>query len=304
MSSAWPTVPSPFLKLFSTFPLHTYPPIPPPAHLRGTPAAPTLWIHPPPAASDCLSADVECLKWQAYLALTPARAAGSGRIALRWDIPAEGALEGRLPNLHLPDGTLVPAHDIAAVGEGAQAAEAPHEGYRGPAEKDESRAWVELLEGVVHAALILASPPKPWSPIQLLSAPAPDTIDALLPTPAPSIASASLMPLTLPLHLPLPWVSKKMDRQRDSVFAQYAVAVHALSERLGTDKWFLGSDAPTPLDALLFAYLHCILTTPLDKSKRDLREEITRHVNLVAWEWRVRGLVRKGFVPEHEAGKA
>ena len=112
-----------------------------------------------------------------------------------------------------------------------------------------------------------------------------------------------------------------MDRQRDSVFTQYAVAVHALSERLGTDKWFLGSEcvpcpaictekctdpscsAPTPLDALLFAYLHCILTSPLDKSKRDLREEITRHVNLVAWEWRVRGLVRKGFVPE-QAGKA
>ncbi|KAL1660831.1 hypothetical protein GGF50DRAFT_105960 [Schizophyllum commune] len=300
---SWPTLPSPFLKLFETFPLHTYPAIPPPSHLRCTPSVPTLWIHPPPEASDCLSADVECLKWQAYLALTHAAARQQQRIALRWDIPAEGALEGRLPNLHLPSGDLIPAHNIAAFEDGALGEEPENEGYRGPQEKDESRAWVELLEGVVHAALILASPPKAFSPISLLSSPTPDTIDALLPTPAPSIASASLLPLTLPLHLPLPWVSKKMDRQRDSVFTQYAVAVHALSERLGTDKWFLGSDAPTPLDALLFAYLHCILTSPLDKSKRDLREEITRHVNLVAWEWRVRGLVRKGFVPE-QAGKA
>ncbi|TRM70498.1 hypothetical protein BD626DRAFT_423358 [Schizophyllum amplum] len=292
---SWPTVPSPFLKLFETFPLHQYPPIPPPAHLRCTPTAPTLWIHPPPEESDCLSRDVECLKWQAYLALTHAAARQQRRIALRWDIPAEGALEGRLPNLHLPSGELIPAHDIPSFEEED---EPEWEGYRGPQEKDESRAWVELLEGVVHAALILATPPPAFSPISLLSAPAPHTINSLLPTPAPSIAVSSLLPLTLPVNLPLPWVSRKMDRQRDSIFTQYAVAVHALSERLGTDKWFLGSDAPTPLDALLFAYLHCILTSPLDKSKRDLREEITKHVNLVAWEWRVRGLVRKGFVPE------
>ena len=151
---SWPTVPSPFLKLFETFPLHTYPAIPPPSHLRCTPSVPTLWIHPPPEASDCLSADVECLKWQAYLALTHAAARQQQRIALRWDIPAEGALEGRLPNLHLPSGDLIPAHNIAAFEDGALGEEPENEGYRGPQEKDESRAWVELLEGVVHAALV------------------------------------------------------------------------------------------------------------------------------------------------------
>jgi len=48
---------------------------------------------------------------------------------------------------------------------------------------------------------------------------------------------------------------------------------------------------PTPLDALAFAYLHCIL-----HSSDTLRIEVTRRVNLIAWEWRVRCLVREGFV--------
>jgi metaxin len=54
--------------------------------------------------------------------------------------------------------------------------------------------------------------------------------------------------------------------------------------------WFLGSSHPTPLDALVFAYLHCILHT-----SDTIRIEVTRRVNLVAWEWRVRCLVREAF---------
>jgi hypothetical protein len=53
---------------------------------------------------------------------------------------------------------------------------------------------------------------------------------------------------------------------------------------------FLNSQ-PTPLDALVFAYLHCIL-----HSSDTIRIEVTRRVNLVAWEFRVRCLVREGFV--------
>lgn len=93
--------------------------------------------------------------------------------------------------------------------------------------------------------------------------------------------------------------------------AQYRDAVAALSERLGTDKWFLGSacvrnyfsafsptnsrgisfSEPTPLDALAFAYLHCIL-----HSSDSIRIEVTKRVNLVAWEWRVRGIIRAAFI--------
>ena len=40
---------------------------------------------------------------------------------------------------------------------------------------------------------------------------------------------------------------------------------------------------PTPLDALAFAYLHCLL-----HAHGTIRIEVTRRVNLVAWEMRVR----------------
>lgn len=92
--------------------------------------------------------------------------------------------------------------------------------------------------------------------------------------------------------------------------AQYRDAIASLSERLGTDKWFLNSacvefifhlviilksifvfSEPTPLDALAFAYLHCIL-----HSSDAVRIEVTKRVNLVAWEWRVRGVIRGAFI--------
>ena len=112
-------------------------------------------------SSDLLSEDVECLKWQAYLALR-----GLTDIAVRWDVQPEGALEGRLPNLRVPmkevepkiqddgEGDLLPAHMIKEwvdnkVGELAQL-----EGFVDEAARDESRALIKLLEGDIHAALV------------------------------------------------------------------------------------------------------------------------------------------------------
>jgi metaxin len=81
-----------------------------------------------------------------------------------------------------------------------------------------------------------------------------------------------------------------------------------LSQRLGTDEWFLGSgyvtfsskedadrddsgfSGPTPLDALAFAYLHSIL-----HSSDNIRIEVSRRANLLAWEQRVRKLVSAAF---------
>lgn len=53
-----------------------------------------------------------------------------------------------------------------------------------------------------------------------------------------------------------------------------------------------GTSEPTPLDALAFAYLHTILKS----NDQSFRIEVTRRVNLVAWEWRVRELVRAAFI--------
>ncbi|PBK78395.1 hypothetical protein ARMSODRAFT_1077960 [Armillaria solidipes] len=266
-------VPPIIQKLLSPFPLYTYPPIPPPSQIKTYPT-PCLWIHPPHSPDGVLSSDVECLKWQAYLALR-----GLDHIAVRTDVDPQGSIDGQLPNLW--DGAqLLAARELPVwvdskvdIGN-----DDGLEGYKDEAARDESRAWVALLEGCVHAALLVVQPtPAPFSLAETKTRP----IESILaPPPAPLSGLTSLFP---PFGARIP---------REAIQSRYREAIGALSERLGTDKWFLSSEAPTPLDALVFAYLHCIL-----HSKDSIRIEVTRRVNLVAWEWRVRGLVRAAFLP-------
>ncbi|RPD66641.1 hypothetical protein L226DRAFT_479461 [Lentinus tigrinus ALCF2SS1-7] len=287
------SLPAPLRHFFSLFPLYTHPEIESPDKARPL-TSPTLWIHVPWSPdADVLSSDVECLKWQAYLALR-----GLSDIAVRWDIAVDGALDARLPNLHvllktLPgasdevkaqddgEGELLPAHLIPEWVDGQVGALDELEGYVDEAARDESRAWVALLEGNVHAALVLNQP----SPSSLLSLLSPyqhkaRPLEAVLPhPPAPLFGISSLLP-PYGTHVDV-----------DAIELQYRDAIASLSERLGTDKWFLGSSSPTALDALVFAYLHCILHS----KDHTLRFEVTRRVNLVAWERRVQSQVRSGF---------
>lgn len=152
----------PLLKFLNKFPLHTYPPITvaPRRPLQG----PTLWIAPPRAWSayqtanpDILSTDVECLKWQTHLALR-----GLKNIALRWDISPDGGFDGRLPCLHVPavgdaSAELLAPRFIPRWVDGQTGSwNDPLNGYRDRSLKDESNAWISLLEGVVHTALVRA----------------------------------------------------------------------------------------------------------------------------------------------------
>jgi metaxin len=296
-SPSWPKLPAPVRALFARFPLYTHPAIVPPT-AREPLARPVLWIAPPPD-TDVLSADVECLKWQALLALR-----GLPDARVRWDVHVQGALDGRLPNLHVPAedvpsasaGQLLPGHAIPDWLDGRLGALGELEGYVDAAARDESRAWVTLLEGHVHAALVrcrhtspsmhpltpsqLAATPAPWTLVDLLSTSKPaDSLDAALPTPAAPLFGFSTALYSTTTRVPAAAIS-----------ARYADAIAALSERLGTDAWLLGSRAPTFLDALLFAYLHRLLAAP-----DALRAALTKRVNLVAWERRVASLVRAAF---------
>ncbi|KAJ3930057.1 MAG: hypothetical protein NXY57DRAFT_898860 [Lentinula lateritia] len=298
-------VPGPLKSLFSYFPLYSYPPL----NAKGKQVLeyPTIWVHPSKhhtSADAVLSSDVECLKWQAYLALR-----GLSNIRVRFDVDAQGAIDGRLPNLHVPfdasttyswtaESNKKKAISTGPIDDSTELLSAPHivewvdvklahsalddpwEGYRDEATKDESRAWVSLLEGNVHAALILSQPSQSF-------------LESILAPPAPPPASPSLDSIIVPPPPPstgffsfIPSYSLTLF----TVFEKYADAIKALSEKLGTDKWFLGSEHPTPLDALIFAYLYCIL-----QSSELVRTEVTRRVNLVAWEWRVRGTVKAAF---------
>ncbi|CAL1705256.1 unnamed protein product [Somion occarium] len=292
--------------IFTYFPLHTYPPIPSP-HKARTVTSPELWIHAPRSSepslessysSDLFSSDVECLKWQAYIALR-----GLTGISVRWDIQPEGAIEGRLPNLRVPlkefepedtkvkddgEGELLPAHLIMEWVDKKVGNLGDLEGYVNEDARDESRAWVKLLEGDVHAALEVFQPAENDSFLKLLSP------YGAVHHPIQTIFTQPLQPLTGWSSLIRPY---GVHIDRNAVELKYKDAISALSERLGTDKWFLGSASPTALDALLFAYLHCLLHS----KDHTLRFEITRRVNLVAWERRVHSDVRAAFQPYSRA---
>ncbi|KIM71976.1 hypothetical protein PILCRDRAFT_830051, partial [Piloderma croceum F 1598] len=205
-------------------------------------------------------------------------------------------VDGRLPCLHVTrsgegegeEGTeLLAAHMIPEWVDktlGVELGGSAFDGYRDEAARDESHAWVSLLEGKVHAALILSQPqPTLLSTLLTLSHPTPSpNLTTLLSPPAPPLSGiSSLFP---------PYGTRISP---SSIDLQFKEAIASLSERLGTDRWFLGSESPTALDALSFAYLHTILHTP---DPNSIRIEVTRRVNLVAWERRVRAQVAGTFV--------
>ncbi|KAF8586554.1 hypothetical protein K439DRAFT_1615089 [Ramaria rubella] len=248
------------------------------------------------ATSKVLSRDVECLKWQAYIALR-----GISGTLVRWDVDSSGGVDGRLPTLWLPEkeelhsktsrGQVLSARMIPGWADDVQGEHVWNsdlEGYINEQAKDESRAWISLLEGSVHAALLSYLPPPALLSTWLYSQPSytEQLTTILAPPPAPLTGFGTLIP---PLGVNIPTVSLQL---------KYREAISALSERLGTDKWFLGSSEPTPLDALLFAYLHTALY-PRAKSQERARAEVTHRVNLVAWERKVRTIVQGAFQPLH-----
>ncbi|EJD05691.1 uncharacterized protein FOMMEDRAFT_145137 [Fomitiporia mediterranea MF3/22] len=290
-SSATIPVPAVVQKFFSKFPLYTYP-YDDSESLRlasSRQTRPTLWIAPPNSTKDVLSTDAECLKWQAYIALR-----GVKNVGLRWDIAAEGAVDGRLPSLVAYEGgkpEVLGARMIPGWVDGVlQVEEDAFEGYRDTAMKDESRAWVALLEGTVHSALMLFNPaPKtlksfllytPHVPTGHSASPNQPSLSMLLsPPPAPLSGFTTVFPL----------YGERVSRA--SIKSQYRDAIKSLSDRLGNDTWFLGSSGPTALDALVFAYLRCLLAGP-----DELRTEVVHRLNLCEWERRVREIVQSSFV--------
>ena len=148
------TVPDVVRNFFSKFPLHTYPAEDVTLYSGGDIQKPTLWILPPRFDNTLLSSDVECLKWQAYIALR-----GLKDVKVRWDISPEGGVDGHLPTLVTKENGKAEVVGSSAIpgwvdGVLSQKEEEGLEGYKDSAAKDESRAWVSLLEGTVHSAFV------------------------------------------------------------------------------------------------------------------------------------------------------
>lgn len=290
-------MPKPLQRFYSLFPLRIYDePFSLPTttstspFASGTgPAHPTLFIHPPSdPTKSLLSTDVECVKWQAYLALRGV----SKSINIRWDLSPEGAIDQRLPNLYLPvkqmqnvkaemKGELLESSRIPSWVDGELGQNrAPRgededdhilEGYVDEDARDESRAWVMLLETDIDAALRATSTNRDSFLKRLITFPSPMVPERPLLTKPYTGLSSMITPFGSAVII-------------TPILERYAEALKALSLRLGGSRWFLGSRGPTALDSVAFAYLH----SALESLYPEIREEARKWVNLVAWEQRVR----------------
>lgn len=270
-------LPAPLRTLFSHFPLHTYPQIPSPYQAQPI-RTPTLWVHPPrsSSSSDVLSSDVECLKWQAYVALRFSQSVEPARVAVRWDVSLSGAMDGRLPNLHVPlaslppsligkdkkvkddgEGDVLPAHHIPEWVSGRLGEEPDElEGYKHVEARDESRAWVALLEGNVHAALVckpsymLLNSPNANDVFQIAFSPSNTSLLSMFsPDPSSSSFLSADGSLSISLNPPpapltgllsvIPSYGHRVDL--NAIEEKYRDAIKGLGDRLGEDSWMLGS---------------------------------------------------------------
>ncbi|KAF9156784.1 hypothetical protein BG015_001116 [Linnemannia schmuckeri] len=73
---------------------------------------------------------------------------------------------------------------------------------------------------------------------------------------------------------------------RELIFEEAAAAIEALSVQLGENEYFFGKSAPSSLDAIVFSYLHVILTLPRIRNAEDggrsgeLARMVRKHENL------------------------
>jgi metaxin len=216
-----------------------------------------------------LSSDVECVKWQAYLALRGI----PGGIKIHWELASEGALDGRLPNLYLPPpnrllrkekegqlgtarikGELLESRRIPSWVDGETSKFSKREdedrnleGYQDEEARDESKAWVTLLEGDIRAAL------RAFEEI-------PSIIKRITSFPRPEVSERPLLSVTftgLSSMIP-PWGSQVA---KEPIFERYKEGIAALSVRLGNDKWFLGSRYELRSELIIFVNEQCYIFT-------------------------------------------
>ncbi|KAK3835665.1 MAG: hypothetical protein J3R72DRAFT_403437 [Linnemannia gamsii] len=261
----------PFYKFLARFPLKQSPA----PHTRPRPVKPTIYAFAPgwKKESTVGSFDVDSLKWMAYLKFN------------QIDYEIKPAFEptmspsGKLPFLALPDGSLITEDGFEQwVQENkGQSDEDKASAALNINEAAEALAFSTLAESKIHAALLYTlwfeAPHFHGTTRQHYFGHHNYYLGKLLNYISKSkIVNSMLLTRT------------QIDREL--IFEEAAAALEALSVQLGINEYFFGKAAPSSLDAIVFSYLHVILTLPRIRNAEDggrsgeLARMVRKHDNL------------------------
>ncbi|KAG0298934.1 hypothetical protein BGZ96_004241 [Linnemannia gamsii] len=216
------------------------------------------------------SFDVDSLKWMAYLKFNQ----------IDYDIkPAfEPTMSpsGKLPFLALPDGSLVTDEGFEQWVQENK----PHSNKSESLnihEAAEAVAFSTLTESKIHAALLytlwLEAPHFQGTTRQHYFGHHKYYLGKLLNYMSKSNIVHSML-LT------------RTQIDRELIFEEAATAIEALSVQLGENEYYFGKSTPSSLDAIVFSYLHVILTLPRIRNAEDggrsgeLARMVKKHENL------------------------
>ncbi|KAF9332414.1 hypothetical protein BG006_004730 [Podila minutissima] len=224
----------------------------------------------PPATG---SFDVDSLKWMAYLKFN------NIDYVIRPAFEPNMSPSGKLPFLALPNGSFVTEDGFE---EFVQKNGSP-DVKLDINEAAEAFAFTALAESKIHAALIYTlwfeeAHFKNTTRNHYFGHHVPVLKTILAYWEKSSIVHSMLLTRT------------QIDREQ--IFEEAATAIESIATLLGDSDYFFGKDAPSSLDAIVFAYLHVILTLPkirADDSGRssELARIVRKHSNLYEYSQKI-----------------
>ncbi|KAG0307193.1 hypothetical protein BGZ98_000829 [Dissophora globulifera] len=266
----------PFYKYLAKFPLKQSPA----PHTRSRPIKAILYAYAPgwhvgqessleSEKSPVGSFDVESLKWMSYLKFN------NIEFELKPAFEPGMSPSGKLPFLALPNGSFVTADGFESWVQDNKSQSAASK--LDLQEAAEAVAFIALAESKIHAALLYTLWFEPshfhtttrqhyfghyhWILTKVLSY-----------MEKSNVASSMLLTRT------------QIDREL--IFEEAATAIEALAVQLGDKDYFFGKSEPSGLDAVVFPYLHVILTLPRIRNAEDagrsgeLTRIVRKHENL------------------------
>ncbi|KAI9485239.1 MAG: hypothetical protein EXX96DRAFT_473800 [Benjaminiella poitrasii] len=257
-----------FLKL-KNFPLKIFPAVNEPFR----PTKDILYIYGPGYRKNQASFDVDCLIIQMYLKFCGIQ------YEVNYINESAASPSGRLPFLATVAGAVCDSQEIIQWVKETRNMEKQVKSHQ-----EQSKAFMALVETKLRAALLFSMWLEPLNANQITR----KAYFGHVPKPVDMII----------FHRKQNEIVQRLlsDRDilvREEIYEDAARTLEALSIKLGDETYFYNSSEPTLMDAVVFSYLHCILSMPhiLDgqyteeerKQASTLSKLVRQHENLVRY---------------------